>query len=120
MRQAGVKLAVVSDGDAAQARAQFRELGWGSELFEVIVGADAGVRGPCGMGADAGVREPCDVSCAAGSTWRIRDCGRWWVAGWACREAETKPTHPPTVPSHPPTGTHRAYAYTTHAPCMQH
>ena len=64
VRQAGVKLAVVSDGNAALAHAQFRELGWGGELFEVIVGADAGVRGPCGVWR------------AAGNTWRVRGCGR--------------------------------------------
>ena len=39
---------MVSDGEEAVARAQFEKLGWGEELFELIVGADSGARaGPC-------------------------------------------------------------------------
>ena len=38
-------MAVVSDGEEAVARAQFKKLGWGEELFELIVGADSGARG---------------------------------------------------------------------------
>ena len=37
-------MAVVSDGEEAVARAQFKKLGWGEELFELIVGADSGAR----------------------------------------------------------------------------
>jgi hypothetical protein len=53
---------VVSDGEEAVARAQFEKLGWGEELFELIVGADSGARaGPCVA---------------------VRPCGR--VAVWPC------------------------------------
>ena len=40
---------MVSDGEEAVARAQFKKLGWGEALFELIVGADSGARaGSCG------------------------------------------------------------------------
>ena len=41
LRAAGIKLAVVTDDDAAMAMAQFRKLGW-EELFDVVVGGDSG------------------------------------------------------------------------------
>ena len=47
------------------ARAQFKKLGWGEELFELIVGADSGARaGPCGRA----VVWPCGrVACRPGA-----------------------------------------------------
>ena len=55
------------------ARAQFEKLGWGEELFELIVGADSGARaGPC-----VAVRP-----CGREAVW---PCGRVAVvAVWPC------------------------------------
>ena len=47
-------MAVVSDGEEAVARAQFKKLGWGEELFELIVGADSGARGGLRGGGEGG------------------------------------------------------------------
>ena len=54
------------------ARAQFEKLGWGEELFELIVGADSGARaGPCVA---------------------VRPCGR--VAVWPCGRVAVWPSWP--------------------------
>lgn len=47
---------MVSDGEEAVARAQFKKLGWGEELFELIVGADSGARGGGGRGGAVACR----------------------------------------------------------------
>ena len=66
----------MSDGEEAVARAQFKKLGWGEALFELIVGADSGARaGSCGRVAVW----PAAREHAEGAAWGcgVPGCGRW-------------------------------------------